>query len=81
MVFSYIMVTDDWNEDFIKNILDIIDSDLVDPYTINMIVSAVFIVMLCIHGSPRLGVLMRLIKSAGSTCVFVNAPLWVSFSP
>lgn len=41
MVFSYIMVTDDWNEDFILAIRSIIDSDLVDPYTINMIVSAV----------------------------------------
>lgn len=68
MVFSYILVTDDWNDDFVKNILDIIASDLVDPYTINMIVSAVSLSCSVFFDAPRLAVLMRLIKSDDSTC-------------
>lgn len=68
MVFSYILVTDDWNDDFVKNVLDIIASDLVDPYTINMIVSAVSLSCSVFFDAPRLAVLMRLIKSDDSTC-------------
>ena len=56
MVFSYILTTDEWNEDFVKNILDIIASDLVDPYTINMIVSAVSLSCSVFMDAPRLAV-------------------------
>ncbi len=68
MVFSYILTTDEWNDDFVKDILDIIASDLVDPYTINMIVSAVSLSCSVFMDAPRLAVLMRLIKSDDSTC-------------
>lgn len=68
MVFSYILTTDEWNDDFVKNILDIIASDLVDPYTINMIVSAVSLSCSVFFDAPRLAVLMRLIKSDDCTC-------------
>lgn len=68
MVFSYILTTEEWNDDFVKNILDIIASDLVDPYTINMIVSAVSLSCSVFFDAPRLAVLMRLIKSDDSTC-------------
>lgn len=68
MVFSYILVTEDWNDDFVKNILDIIASDLVDPYTINMIVSAVSLSCSVFMDASRLAVLMRLIKSDDCTC-------------
>lgn len=68
MVFSYILTTEDWNDDFVKNILDIIASDLVDPYTINMIVSAVSLSCSVFMDASRLAVLMRLIKSDDCTC-------------
>lgn len=69
MVFSYIMVTDDWNEDFILAIRSIIDSDLVDPYTINMIVSAVSLSCSVFMVPEKIGLLLRLFKSAGSCSV------------
>lgn len=68
MVFSYILTTDEWNDDFVEDILDIIASDLVDPYTINMIVSAVSLSCSVFMDAPRLAVLMRLIKSDDCTC-------------
>lgn len=64
------LIFDNWWMEwwFVKNILDIIASDLVDPYTINMIVSAVSLSCSVFMDAPRLAVLMRLIKSDDSTC-------------
>ena len=51
MVFSYILTTDESNKDFVKNILDIIASDL--PSIHHQYDSfGCFIVMLCTHGCP-----------------------------
>ena len=80
MVFSYIMVTDDWNEDFIKAIRSIIDSDLVDPYTINMIVSAVSLSCSVFMDPLKIGLLLRLVKSAGSCSVRERAFVGFVFS-
>ena len=80
MVFSYIMVTDDWNEDFIKAIRSIIDSDLVDPYTINMIVSAVSLSCSVFMHPGKIGLLLRLFKSAGSCSVRERAFVGFVFS-
>ena len=80
MVFSYIMVTDDWNEDFIKAIRSIIDSDLVDPYTINMIVSAVSLSCSVFMVPEKIGLLLRLFKSAGSCSVRERAFVGFVFS-
>jgi hypothetical protein len=80
MVFSYIMVTDDWNEDFILAIRSIIDSDLVDPYTINMIVSAVSLSCSVFMVPEKIGLLLRLFKSAGSCSVRERAFVGFVFS-
>lgn len=80
MVFSYIMVTDDWNEDFILAIRSIIDSDLVDPYTINMIVSAVSLSCSVFMVPEKNGLLLRLFKSAGSCSVRERAFVGFVFS-
>lgn len=80
MVFSYIMVTDDWNEDFILAIRSIIDSDLVDPYTINMIVSAVSLSCSVFIVPEKIGLLLRLFKSAGSCSVRERAFVGFVFS-
>ena len=80
MVFSYIMVTDDWNEDFIKAIRSIIDSDLVDPYTINMIVSAVSLSCSVFMDPLKIGLLLRLVKSADSCSVRERAFVGFVFS-
>ena len=80
MVFSYIMVTDDWNEDFILAIRSIIDSDLVDPYTINMIVSAVSLSCSVFMDPLKIGLLLRLVKSAGSCSVRERAFVGFVFS-
>ena len=80
MVFSYLMVTDDWNEDFIKAIRSIIDSDLVDPYTINMIVSAVSLSCSVFMVPEKIGLLLRLFKSAGSCSVRERAFVGFVFS-
>lgn len=80
MVFSYIMVTDDWNEDFILTIRSIIDSDLVDPYTINMIVSAVSLSCSVFMVPEKIGLLLRLFKSAGSCSVRERAFVGFVFS-
>lgn len=80
MVFSYIMVTDDWNEDFILAIRSIIDSDLVDPYTINMIVSAVSLSCSVFMAPEKIGLLLRLFKSAGSCSVRERAFVGFVFS-
>lgn len=80
MVFSYIMVTDDWNENFIKAIHRITDSDLVDPYTINMIVSAVSLSCSVFMHPGKIGLLLRLFKSAGSCSVRERAFVGFVFS-
>lgn len=80
MVFSYIMVTDDWNEDFILAIRSISDSDLVDPYTINMIVSAVSLSCSVFMVPEKIGLLLRLFKSAGSCSVRERAFVGFVFS-
>lgn len=80
MVFSYIMVTDDWNEDFILAIRSIIDSDLVDPYTINMIVSAVSLSCSVFMVPEKIGLLLRLFKFAGSCSVRERAFVGFVFS-
>lgn len=80
MVFSYIMVADDWNEDFILAIRSIIDSDLVDPYTINMIVSAVSLSCSVFMVPEKIGLLLRLFKSAGSCSVRERAFVGFVFS-
>ena len=80
MVFSYIMVTDDWNENFILAIRSIIDSDLVDPYTINMIVSAVSLSCSVFMVPEKIGLLLRLFKSAGSCSVRERAFVGFVFS-
>ena len=80
MVFSYIMVTDDWNEDFILAIRSIIDSDLVDPYTINMIVSALSLSCSVFMVPEKIGLLLRLFKSAGSCSVRERAFVGFVFS-
>ena len=80
MVFSYIMVTDDWNEDFIKAIRSVIDSDLVDPYTINMIVSAVSLSCSVFMDPLKIGFLLRLVKSADSCSVRERAFVGFVFS-
>lgn len=80
MVFSYIMVTDDWNEDFILAIRSIIDSDLVDPYTINIIVSAVSLSCSVFMVPEKIGLLLRLFKSAGSCSVRERAFVGFVFS-
>ena len=80
MVFSYLMVTDDWNEDFIKAIRSIIDSDLVDPYTINMIVSAVSLSCSVFMDPLKIGLLLRLVKSADSCSVRERAFVGFVFS-
>lgn len=80
MVFSYIMVTDDWNEDFILAIRSIIDSDLVDPYTINMMVSAVSLSCSVFMVPEKIGLLLRLFKSAGSCSVRERAFVGFVFS-
>lgn len=80
IVFSYIMVTDDWNEDFILAIRSIIDSDLVDPYTINMIVSAVSLSCSVFMVPEKIGLLLRLFKSAGSCSVRERAFVGFVFS-
>lgn len=80
MVFSYIMVTDDWNEDFILAIRSIIDSDLVDPYTINMIVSTVSLSCSVFMVPEKIGLLLRLFKSAGSCSVRERAFVGFVFS-
>lgn len=80
MVFSYIMVTDDWDEDFILAIRSIIDSDLVDPYTINMIVSAVSLSCSVFMVPEKIGLLLRLFKSAGSCSVRERAFVGFVFS-
>ena len=80
MVFSYIMVTDDWSENFIKAIHRITDSDLVDPYTINMIVSAVSLSCSVFMHPRKIGLLLRLFKSAGSCSVRERAFVGFVFS-
>lgn len=80
MVFSYIMVTDDWSENFIKAIHRITDSDLVDPYTINMIVSAVSLSCSVFMHPGKIGLLLRLFKSAGSCSVRERAFVGFVFS-
>lgn len=80
MVFSYIMVTEDWNDDLDMAVRRIIKSDLIDPFTINMIVSAVSLSCSVFMHPDKIGLLLSWIKNGGSCSIRERAFVGFVFS-